>query len=156
MVDLGPNKKRIAQFFRLLGSSNDGERRAAYAKLVAAMRKAGIDWTDMGDIIEGSGDGKFSEEEMLEAVRAARAEGVEDGARIGAARANGNAGGGGGLSLPSPKEMARYCHDRLGHLKDANQREFIGDVFLLTQRRTLSRGQLGYLASIYIQAGGKT
>lgn len=152
MVELGPNKKRIAQFLRLLGSCNDGERRAAYAKLVAAMQRAGIDWTDMGDIIEGSGS-KFSEEEMLEAVRTARAEGVEDGARIGAARANGN---GGGLALPSPKEMARYCHDRLGHLKDANQREFIGDVFLLTQRRTLSRGQLGYLASIYIQTGGKT
>jgi hypothetical protein len=52
--------------------------------------------------------------------------------------------------------MAEYCHERLGRLKDDKQREFIGDMYLITRRgRNLSLGRLGYLASIYIQIGGR-
>ena len=56
----------------------------------------------------------------------------------------------------SPSGMAEYCHDRLSQLKDDKQRDFVSDMCVVTQRRTnLSRGQLAYLASVYIQTGGK-
>ena len=32
--------------------------------------------------------------------------------------------------------MAEYCHDRLGQLKDDKQRDFVGDMYVVTQRRT--------------------
>ena len=52
--------------------------------------------------------------------------------------------------------MARYCHDRLTRLKDDKQRDFVSDIYVITQRgRSLSPGRLGYLASIYIQIGGR-
>jgi hypothetical protein len=48
--------------------------------------------------------------------------------------------------------MAQYCHDRLHRLKDDKQRDFVSDMCVFTQRRTsLSKGQLAWLASIYIQ-----
>jgi hypothetical protein len=161
MADLSKNqKRRLAGLVRMLHSKDD-ERRTAFVALERVMADLGLDWRDIGNFVESGndsgndGDGKYSEAEMVEAIRVARAEGVEDGARIAAARSNGG-GGGGELALPPPREMARFCNDRLGQLKDANQREFIGDMLLVTQRRSLSRGQLGYLASIYIQIGGKT
>ena len=86
----------------------------------------------------------------------ARAEGVEAGIKIGLARAS-NGGGNGHLTLPKPVEMAEYCHERLGRLKDDKQRDFIGEMYVITQQEVrLSPGRLGYLASIYIQIGGKT
>jgi hypothetical protein len=93
---------------------------------------------------------------MQEFAQAARAEGVEAGIKIGMARANSGSGNG-HLSLPQPSDMAQYCHDRLNRLKDDKQREFISDMYLITRRGAgLSLGRLGYLASIYIQIGGRT
>ena len=54
MADLGPNKKRIAQLVRILGSSG-GERRNAFAALERVMRSEEISWTDIGDAIEHGG-----------------------------------------------------------------------------------------------------
>ena len=52
--------------------------------------------------------------------------------------------------------MAEYCHGRLGRLKDDKQREFVTEMYVITRRGTgLSLGRLGYLASIYIQIGGR-
>ena len=52
--------------------------------------------------------------------------------------------------------MAQYCHERLGRLKDDKQRDFVSDMYVITQRgRSLSLGRLGYLVSIYIQIGGR-
>jgi len=146
----GPNKKRIAQLFRMLGTSG-GERRNAFAALERSMQSEGITWTDIGDIIASGGDeGKYSENEMHEFAQAARAEGVEAGIKIGLARGNGH------LTLPPPLEMAQYCHDRPHRLKDDRQRDFVNDIYVIAQRgMRLSPGRLGYLASIYIQAGGK-
>ena len=153
MADLGANKKRIAQLFRMLGSSG-GERRNAFATLERTMQSAGITWSDIGNTIERD-DTKYTEVEMQEFAQAARAEGVGRGIEIGLVRAR-NGGGNGHLTLPRPVEMATYCHERLGQLKDDGQRDFITDMFLVTQRgRNLSPGRLGYLASIYIQIGGK-
>jgi hypothetical protein len=155
MPDLGPNKKRIAQFFRMLGTSG-GERRNAWDALVREMQKAGVNWTDIGDVIENGGEdnGKYTETEMCEAAQAARAEGVDEGIKLGMARASN--GGNGQITLPGPSGMAQYCHDRLRQLKDDRQRDFVSDMYVVTQRRTnLSRGQLAYLASVYIQTGGK-
>jgi hypothetical protein len=153
VADLGPNRKRIAQLFRMLGSSG-GERRNAFTLLERVMHSEGVSWTDIGDAIEHDGDGKYTETEMQEFAQALRAEGVEAGIRIGLARA-GN-GGGDGLTLPKPFEMAEYCHERPGQLKDDKQRDFVADMYLITQRGTrLSLGRLGYLASIYIQLGGR-
>ena len=68
-----------------------------------------------------------------------------------------NGSGNGQLTLPDPLEMAEYCHDRLHRMKDDKQREFVSDIYVITQRgRNLSLGRLGYLASIYIQIGGRT
>ena len=93
---------------------------------------------------------------MQEFAQASRAEGVKTGIKIGMARAS-NGGRNGHLNLPKPFEMAEFCHDRLGRLKDDKQREFVTDMFLITQRgMSLSLGRLGYLASIYIQIGGRT
>ena len=62
----------------------------------------------------------------------------------------------GHFMLPDAFEMAEYCHGRLGRLKDDKQRNFVSDMYLMTQHGAkLSRPRLGYLASLYIQAGGK-
>jgi hypothetical protein len=146
--------KRIAQLVRMLGSSGN-ERRVAFAALERTMQNEGVSWSDIGNIIEQNADGKYTEEELQEYGQALRAEGVEAGIKIGQARAS-NGGGNGHLMLPSPAEMAGFCYGRRGQLKDDKQREFINDMRRLTLfNRVLSPGRLGYLASIYIQNGGK-
>jgi hypothetical protein len=155
VIDLGPNKKRIAQLLRMLSSSG-GERRNAFTALERLMRNEDVTWTDIGDWIEHDADGKYTESEMQEFAQAVRAEGVEAGIKIGLTRAA-NGGGNGHLSLPKPFEMAQYCHERLARMKDDRQREFVIDMWMITQRsNNLSLGRLGYLASIYIQIGGRT
>lgn len=155
MADL-PNKKRIAQLFRLLGSTG-GERRNAFAALERIMQGEGISWSDIGNTIERDderNDGKYTEAEMLEFAQAARGEGVEAGIQIGLARVT-NGGGNGHLTLPKPAEMAEYCHERAGQLKDDKQRDFISEMLVMTRRgRKPFPGPLGYLASIYIKLGG--
>jgi hypothetical protein len=153
VTDLGPNKKRLAQLFRMLGSSG-GERRNAFAALERLMQHENVTWNDIGDVIAGGGD-KYSEAEMEEFALAARAEGIEEGIKIGIVRA-GNGGGNGDLTLPSARDMAEYCHARPHQLKDDSQREFIEGVYVTTQHgRLLGRGPLGYLVSLYIKHGGK-
>jgi hypothetical protein len=158
VADLGPNKKRIAQLFRMLGSSG-GERRNAFAALERVMQSEGISWSDIGNAIEHGGEhdeGKYTESEMQEYGQVARAEGVEAGIKIGLARVS-NGGGNGHLALPKADEMARYCHERLGQLKNDWQRDFVGDIFRITRRTTnLSLGRLANLVKIYIETGGKT
>jgi hypothetical protein len=147
--------KRIAQLIRMLGSSGN-ERRVAFAALERTMQGEGVSWSDIGNIIEQNADGKYTEEELQEYGQALRAEGVEAGIQIGMARVS-NGGTNGHLSLPDPKEMAEYCHSRLRRLKDDKQREFVSEIRLYTARGLrLSLGRLGYLASIYIQQGGRT
>ncbi|MGO8918023.1 MAG: hypothetical protein ACLQJR_19135 [Stellaceae bacterium] len=149
-------KKKIAQLLRMLSSAG-GERRNAWAALERLMQSEGIGWSDIGNMIEPGAecnDGKFSEAELQQFGQAMRAEGVEAGIKIGMARGNG--GGHGHLTLPKPAEMAEYCRNRLGQLKDDKQREFVSDMHEIAQRGSmLSRGRLGYLASIYIQIGGR-
>src|SRR5262245_33145436 len=143
--------KRIAKLLRMLGSSGN-ERRNAFAALERTMQNEGISWSDIGNAIEHDG-GKYTEDELQEYGQALRAEGVEAGIKIGASRAsNGN----GHLALPKPSEMAAYCHDRSSRLKDDKQRDFVNDMLVITRRgASLSPGRLGYLASIYIQIGGR-
>jgi hypothetical protein len=149
VVDLDP-MTRIAQLTRLLGSTG-GERRNAFAALERFMRSQGISWSDIGNAIEHSADGKFTKEEMQEVFATARKEGIDTGIKIGTARASN-----GHIALPRAPEMAQYCHERLSRLKDDKQRDFVSDMYVITQRGTsLSLGRLGYLASIYIQIGGR-
>jgi hypothetical protein len=160
MPDLGPNKKRIAQLFRMLGSSG-GERRNAFAALERVMQSEGINWTDIGDVIANGGEpdnGKYTETEMQEFAQAARAEGVDAGIKIGTARAGiGNGSANGQVVLPKSFEMAEYCHDRLSQLKDTKQRDFVNDMRGITQRGArLSPSRLSYLVSIYIKVSGTT
>jgi hypothetical protein len=142
----------------MLGSNNNSERRNAFAALERTMQSKGVNWSDIGAAIERDDerdDGKYTETEMLEFAQAARAEGVEVGIGIGLARA-GNGSGNSGLTLPKPAAIAKYCHERLGQLKDDKQRDFISDMYGITQRgRALSTARLGYLVSIYIQIGGR-
>jgi hypothetical protein len=156
VADLGPNKKRIAQLFRMLGSSG-GERRNAFAALERIMQNEGVTWTDIGDSIEHSGErdeSKYSESEMREFAQAVRAEGVEAGIKIGLARASNGSGNGAG-TLPSPAIMAEYCHQRPSRLKSDWQREFVADIFVITRNtKSLSRSRLANLAKIYNEIGG--
>ena len=148
--------KQIAKFVRMLGSTG-GDRRNAFAALERFMRSHGISWSDIGNAIEQhSADGKYSEAEMKELAQAVREEAVETGIKIGLARAQTQQQGNGHIVLPEPAEMARYCHERLGRLKDDKQRDFIDDMYVITRGAGgLSLGRLGYLASIYIQIGGR-
>jgi hypothetical protein len=153
VADLGPNKKRLAQLFRMLGSSG-GERRNAFAALERVMQSGSVTWTDIGDVIEHGGDGAYTEDDLQQYGQALRAEGVEAGIKIGMTRGS-NGSGNGHLTLPKPFEMAEYCRQRLSRLKDDKQRDFVGDMYTITQRgKSLSPRRLGYLANIYIQIGG--
>jgi hypothetical protein len=155
VADLDPTWKRVAQLLRMLGSTG-GERRNAFTALELCMRSHGISWSDIGNAIEHPADDKYSEAEMQELAQAARAEGVEAGIKIGKAQAQTQQRSNGHVVLPEPAEMAEYCHERLGRLKDDKQRDFVSDMYVITRRaRSLSRGRLGYLASIYIQIGGR-
>jgi hypothetical protein len=163
-VDVAPKQKttprqKVAQLVRLFGTTERGERVSAWHALERTMESAGVSWSDVGNWIEQGSepdDGKYSEAEMQEFAAAVRAEGVEAGIKIGMTRANSGSGNG-HLSLPKPSDMAEYCHDRLNRLKDDKQREFVSDMYVITRRgRSLSLGRLGYLASIYIQIGGRT
>jgi hypothetical protein len=158
VADVDPVRKRLAKFVRMLGSSHIDERRTAFGKLEDAMQNEGLGWSDIGNFIEGTNDGKYTEAEMVEFAQVARAEGVEAGIKIGTARAsNGSGIGNGQLSLPKPFEMAEYCHDRLHRLQDDKQRDFISDMFVITQRGArLSSSRLSYLVSIFIKVSGKT
>src|SRR6476620_8671701 len=150
MADLGPNKKRIAQLLRMLGSSG-GERRNAFAALERVMQNEEVSWSDIGNAIERD-DSKYTEAEMQEFAQAARTDGVEAGIKIGMTRASNGGGKNGHFTLPRPLEMAEYCHQRPSKLKDDAQREFIIEVHTKTQRgMNLKPGTLGYLASIYIK-----
>jgi hypothetical protein len=153
VAELRPKPNRIAQLLRLIGS-NGGERRNAFAALERLMASKRITWSDIGNAFERDAEEiKYTEIELREFAQTARAEGVEAGIKIGLAR---NSNGGDHLMLPKPNAMAQFCHDRLGQLKDDKQRDFITDVWAITQRGSnLSKGRLGYLASVYIQIGGR-
>jgi hypothetical protein len=158
-VDVAPKKKttpreRVAQCLRLLGSK--GERRNAWTILEPSMQSAGISWTDIGNAVE---DNRYTESEMQEYGQIQRAEGVEAGIKIGMTRAH-NGSGNGHFTLPSPAEMADFCHARRGQLKDDSQRQFIDEMVVKTHnqmplRNRLAPGTLGFLASLYIKHGGR-
>jgi hypothetical protein len=151
-------KGKIIMLVRQLSAHERGVRVATWCAIENTMQSHGITWVDVGNWIEQGdkfehNDGKYTEAEMQEFAQASRAEGVEAGIKIGMARASRSNGH---IVLPEPSEMAEYCHARLGRLKDDKQREFIADMFVITQRqKNLSLGRLGYLASIYIQIGGR-
>jgi hypothetical protein len=148
-------RQRIAQLLRLL-SSTGGERRNAFAALERFMRSEGISWSDIGNMIEYTADGKYSEDEMQQLALAVRKEGIEEGIKIGKAQAQARQHSNGHIVLPEPAEMAQYCRDRLNQLKDDKQRDFVNDMYVITRRGWgLSLRRLGYLASIYIQVGGR-
>jgi hypothetical protein len=147
---------KIAKLLRMMGAS-DKERRAAFPILEREMESEGVSWSDIGNAYATNGNGnggKFTETEMRELYATARAEGVEVGIKIGAARAHQSNGH---LILPSPAGLAEHCHQRLSKLKDDKERAFINDMYLMTRRgMTLSLRRLGYLVSLYIQIGGST
>jgi hypothetical protein len=146
------NTKRIAQLLRMLSASG-GERRNAFAALERVMRGEGITWTDIGDGYE-RGDG-YTESELQEYGQAQRAEGVEAGIKIGMVRA-GKGNGNGHLTLPELSEMADYCRDHRDDLEPKHH-SFVDKMPRRTRGRyTLSLKEKGYLASLYIQLGGRT
>ena len=160
MADPGPNKKRIAQLFRMLGSSG-GERRNAFAALERAMQSEGVSWTDIGDAIEHKrDDSKYTEAELQEYGQAMREEGVEAGIKIGMARAS-NGGGNGRVVLPDPLQVAEYCNSRLNRMKDAAQRNFVSEMHaqirggMNVKAGSRKAGSFGYLVSLYMKHGGQ-
>jgi hypothetical protein len=153
VADLGPNKKRIAQLLRMIGSSG-GERRNAFAALERVMRSEGISWSDIGNAIELD-DGKYTESELQEYGQALRAEGVEAGIKIGLTRAS-NGGDNGHFTLPEDSEMADYCRRHRDDLEPKHH-SFVDRMPTRARSwRPLSLRERGYLASLYIQLGGRT
>jgi hypothetical protein len=161
VAEIDPGIKRIAKLIRQLDTPIDGVRRKAFTALESTMQTERVKWVDISNAIEHEAehkqdDGKYTEAEMQEFAAAARAEGVEAGIKIGAARA-GNGTANGHTMLPKPCEMAEYCHDRLSQLKDTKQRDFVDDMLVLTRRGArLSPSRLSFLASIYIKISGTT
>jgi hypothetical protein len=164
-MDVAPRKKinpreKIAQLVRLFGTPERGERANAWRALERMMDGAGITWSDVGNWIEEGkkpdpDESKYTEDELQQFGQARHAEGVEAGIKIGEARKS-NGGGNGHIALPKPSDMAEYCHERLGRLKDDAQRDFICETYEKTQRgRSLHAGTLGYLVSLYMKHGGK-
>ena len=140
MADVAPKHKttpreRIAQLVRMLGASEDGVWENAWCALVHEMHRAGMDFNDIGNAFEhGEHDeSKYTEEEMLEFAQVARAEGVEEGVKLGLARASGNDKPNGDLLLPKPVEMAELCSRRLAYLRSDRDREFISEMLVKTQ-----------------------
>src|SRR5262245_30679167 len=123
MVDLGPNKQKIAKLLRLLGTPSLSERRTTWDKLKERMQADGINWSDIGNWIEAQDNQKYTEAEMQEHAQIAREKGVEAGIQIARASANGHGGGAG--TLPSTPIMAEYCHQQLSRLKSDWQRDFV-------------------------------
>jgi hypothetical protein len=143
-MDVAPTpRERVAQLIRLFGSPLHGERVNAWRLLEQVMKSEGLIWTDIGNWVEQP----LTEDETKEMFEFAMKEATR---QAQAQLHNGH------IMLPDPSEMAEFCHQRLNQLKDNKQREFIGDMCLITRRgMNLSRGRLGYLASIYIQIGGR-
>jgi hypothetical protein len=161
-VDVAPKQKttprqKVAQLVRLFGTTERGERVSAWRALERTMEGTGVDWSDVGNWIEqGSAQddsSKYSEAEMQEFAQAARAEGVEAGIKIGATRAGGG-NSNGHLTLPGDSVMADYCCARRGRL-EAKHHNFIDEMPVRTRRRALTLKEKGYLASLYIQLGGR-
>jgi hypothetical protein len=154
VADLDP-WKRVAQLARMVGSIG-GERRNAFAALELTMQSEGITWTDIGNMIERTADGKYTEDEMQQFALAVRKEGVEEGIKIGMARAQTQQRSNGYTVLPEASEMAEYCHEQLNRLRNDWQRDFIADIYAITRRRVgLSLPRLANLAKIYIEIGGR-
>ena len=167
MADVAPKKpltppQKIAHIVRQLGAAELGVRQNAWRMLVREMR-AKANFSDLGNWVErGSADNLYTEAQMLELAQAVRAEAVEQGIKIGLARASsGRSNGksnGHGYALPPAEKMAEFCYQRPNQLKDDAQRKFIDEMYVTTQRGRirLQPGTLGYLASIYIKLSGRT
>jgi hypothetical protein len=142
VADLAPIKGKIAKCARRLGPATPrADRVAAFPGLERMLENAGADWNDFGDLIEHS----YSEDEMHQIVDAIRKQ-----ERARAPQSNGH------IVLPEASEMAEYCHERLGRLRNDWQRDFIADIYAITRRRVgLSLPRLANLAKIYIEIGGR-
>jgi hypothetical protein len=134
-------KEKIALIMRQFSAPERGVRAAAWRGIEDTMQSHGITWVDVGDWIEHS----YSEDEMHQIVEAIRKE-----ERARAPQGNGH------IVLPEASEMAEYCHERLGRLRNDWQRDFIADIYAITRRRVgLSLPRLANLAKIYIEIGGR-
>jgi hypothetical protein len=169
-------KKKLAKLVRLFGTTEHGERANAWRMLVNPMQGAGVNWSDVGNWIE-EGDALKSPNRIMQNkgvnpddvmswikgggeddFRAIYDAGLQDGIKRGVEQeksksSNGN--GNGHITLPDPLEMAEFCQQHAGQLKDDSQRRFIEEMVITTRRRTPPRGPLGYLVSIYIKHGGR-
>jgi hypothetical protein len=136
VADLAPIKERLAKCIRLFGSA---ERANARTMTERALESIGASWTDLGDWIEHS----YSEAELCELVDTVRKQ-----ERTRAPQSNGH------IVLPEPSEMADYCYARHGRL-DLKHHDFIDKMPVRTRHHSLTLKEKGYLASLYIQLGGR-
>src|SRR4051812_6365799 len=127
MADIDPGIGRIAKLIRQLDTPIDGVRRKAFAALECTMESERFKWVDVSNAIEKTVK-CFTEAEMQELVQARRADAIEDGIKIGMARASNGGSTNDHLTLPSPAEMAEFCQARQRMLKDDAQRKFIDEM----------------------------
>jgi hypothetical protein len=137
-------RKKIAKIIRMFGAPEHGVQANAWRSMARLLETKGLSWTDIGNVIEYC---DFTEDELRELFETALKEATK---RVQAQQSNGH------ITLPTLLEMAEFCRQRSNVLKDDKQRDFVCDMYIYAQRgMNLSRGRLGYLASIYIQSGGQ-
>jgi len=173
VTDVAPKEKttpggRVALLLAQL-SAEAGVQASALGHCELAMKAAGIDWRDIGNLVTNAfkrmemdadagmslGDicnliehGYTTKETLRYAEEYAegkRAEGVEAGIKIGLARANaglihGNGHSGGGFLLPSAAEMTAYCHAHFNQLGNEWTRNFI--TAMVARMKRMSSKQL--------------
>jgi hypothetical protein len=107
-----------------------------------ALSSVGASWTDLGDWIEHS----YSEDELLQFEAVIREQERQRASH--APQSNGH------IMLPEASEMADYCYANRSRL-EGKHHSFIDKMFMHRGRRPLSLKEKGYLASLYVQLGGK-
>jgi hypothetical protein len=151
--------ERIADLFRLLESNHEGEALAAIAAMKRLFQGNGLSFADIATVIanhQGEIEARKYSDSDAEMIYA---KGVEKGI------AKGRAEEARKQTLPPEfydddghprwNEIALFCQKHTASLRDAWEREFIGDMAGKTLWREPSEKQAKHLLAIFIRLGGK-
>lgn len=112
------------------------------------MEGAGLTWTDIGNVIENYQDGKYTEAEMQEAIRAAAAVNPDQRWKkttLTFLDLDGN---------PAWSDVIEFCRKH-EHKLDPRNQEFLTSVATQVVYRQLSLKQQEWLRSIFLRVGGR-
>jgi hypothetical protein len=151
VTDLAPITPKLANLIRRLSSDQDGEVVATVRALIRTLQGIGADIHYVADRIEHSNNGAFSESDMQQVYDA----GIKVGIEREQQRAIYNSPINSTLQMPSARDMALYCYQRIDELKRDWEHEFITNMASWTRVRPLSPKQQAHLEKIYLKLGGR-